>query len=160
MKSYHMRRSEKEIEDEDEMIDIISSQKYLTMSMAVDDNAYLVTLNYGFDPDELIFYSHCAEKGKKIDFLEENNRVWGQVIDDLGYREGRCDHAYRSVHFKGCVGFIDDEDGKREALDLMIDQLEEEPEKVKKGMVEKADLSDVKVGQIRVLSISGKKSTD
>jgi len=160
MKSYHMRRSEKKIENQEEIIDIIKGQKYLTMAMCKDGEPYLVTLNYGFDEEELIFYFHCAKEGKKIDFLEGNNKVYGQILDDLGYREGRCDHSYRSVHFQGCVSFLDDEEEKKEALCLMVEQLEEEPERVKSRMVGKADLGGVKVGQIKVETLSGKESKD
>lgn len=158
MKSYHMRRSEKKITDQEEIIDIIKGQKYMTMAMSKDDEPYLVTLNYGFDEEEMKFYFHCAKEGKKIDFLKENNKVYGQILDDLGYRIGRCDHSYRSVHFKGCVSFLENEEEKRMALCSMVEQLEEEPEKVIGRMVEKADMGEVKVGQIKVESFSGKKT--
>ncbi len=160
MNSYHMRRSEKKIKNQEEIIDIINSQKYLTMAMSKDDEPYLVTLNYAFDEREMKFYFHCAKEGKKIDYLKENNKVYGQILDDLGYCEGRCDHSYRSVQFNGVVSFLDDEEEKREALCLMVEQLEEEPEKVIGRMVEKADMGGVKVGQIKVENVSGKKSED
>lgn len=160
MKSYHMRRSEKKIENKEDIFDIINSQKYLTMAMCKDGEPYLVTLNYGFDEEEMKFYFHCAKEGKKIDFLEENKTVWGQVIEDLGYCRGRCDHSYRSVHFQGSVSFLDDEEEKKEALCLMVEQLEEDPEKVIGRMVEKADMGGVNVGQIQIEKLSGKESKD
>ena len=53
--------------------------------------------------------------------------MWGQVIENRGYVTGKCDHAYRSVHFAGQVDFLEDDEEKRAALTLMIRQMEPDP---------------------------------
>ena len=158
MKRYHIRRSEKEIKDREDIIEIIQNQKYLTMAMSKNDQPYLVTMNYGYDKDENCFYFHCADEGKKIDFLEENPMVWGQILEDLGYVHGKCDHHYRTVHFKGKVKFLKNIEEKREALSTMIEQLEDEPDPIKKKMLKESDIDNVGIGKIKVEFFTGKKA--
>ncbi|MBN1486151.1 MAG: pyridoxamine 5'-phosphate oxidase family protein, partial [Anaerolineae bacterium] len=128
MSPYHLRRSEKEIKDEYKLLRIIQGQQFMTLAMAYNDEPYLVTLNYGFDAEEQCFYFHCAHEGKKRDYLARNPIVWGQILEDHGYVATECEHAFRSVHFRGQVTFLEAEDDKRIALELMIDQLEPDPE--------------------------------
>ncbi|MBN1936299.1 MAG: pyridoxamine 5'-phosphate oxidase family protein [Anaerolineae bacterium] len=158
MNTYHLRRQEKTIEDQDELIAIIQGQKYMTLAMCRDDEPYLVSLNYGFDPEARCFYIHCAGEGKKIDILRANPTVWGQVIEDLHYQDGKCDHFFRSVHFQGRVSFVDDIDEKRAALHLMIDALEPDPEPVEQRLVTAKSLESVTILKIAVEGWSGKKS--
>lgn len=154
----HPRRKEKEIEDSNDINAIIASQKYITIALCKNDEPYLVTLSYGYDPAGTCFYFHCSPEGKKIDILREHDVVWGQVIQDRGYLAGRCSHAYSSVQFKGRVTFLESVDEKVNALSLMIDQLEPDPEPVKEKLVIGKDLDNVLVGRIDVEFFSGKKS--
>ena len=87
-----IRRKEKKIESEDEMIAIIESAKYVTIEMSVKDEPYLATLSHGVDREKNCIYFHCAQEGKKVDILKENNVVWGQALEDHGYAGGE----YRS----------------------------------------------------------------
>jgi nitroimidazol reductase NimA-like FMN-containing flavoprotein (pyridoxamine 5'-phosphate oxidase superfamily) len=129
--TYHMRRTDKVLDDHDALFGVLSRQKAMTLALCHNGEPYLVTVNYGFDAHSHSFYFHCAPAGKKIDFLRANPVVWGQVVEDLGYMDGQCDHAYRSVQFRGRAHFVEEFDQKRRALELMIDQLESEPEPVK-----------------------------
>ena len=82
MKKYHMRNKDKEISDRDEMIEVIQSQKIVTIALSKDNEPYLVTVNYAYDKGEECFYFHCGYEGKKIDFIKSNPTIWGQVLDD------------------------------------------------------------------------------
>ncbi len=104
MDRYHQRRPEQTIEDWAKQLDIIQNGTHLTMAMAVGDEPYLATVNYGFDADANTFYFHCNPKGKKVDFLRQNPVVWGQILDDRGYVDGRCLHGFRTVQFRGTIG--------------------------------------------------------
>ncbi|MHC4608417.1 MAG: pyridoxamine 5'-phosphate oxidase family protein [Planctomycetota bacterium] len=159
MKPYHMRRKEKEITDRKEILGIIAKQKYLTLAMCRDNRPYCVTLNYGFDGEENCFLFHCAAQGKKVDFLKENPAVWCQIVEDRGYLQGECEHAYRSVHFRGTAEFVESIEEKKRALFLMIDQLEADPAAVKSKFEDK-HFAKVAVGRIRVEEMSGKTSEE
>ncbi len=158
MSTYHLRRQEKTIADQDELVAIIRGQKYLTLALCYNDEPYLVSLNYGFDAAARCFYVHCAGEGKKIDILRANPAVWGQVIEDRGYQDARCDHWFRSVHFKGRVSFVDDIEEKRAALHLMIDALEPDPAPVGQRLITAKSLRSVTVLKIAVESWSGKQN--
>lgn len=159
MEAYHgLRRKEKEISDPAEMKALLKQTRYVTMAMCRNDEPYLVTLSHGYDEERNVIYFHCAREGKKMDILKANNRVWGQVLVDRGYAQGRCDHLFASVQFSGRVRFIEDAGEKRRALGVIIRQLEPEPEKVAAEQVTDAALAKVRIGCIDIEYLSGKKS--
>ncbi|MEJ5309126.1 MAG: pyridoxamine 5'-phosphate oxidase family protein [Anaerolineae bacterium] len=161
MQTYHLRRSEKAITDPAEMWAIIAEQKVMTLAMCKDNVPYLVTVNYGYDQAAGCLYFHCAAEGKKMDYLQANPAVWGQILEDNGYLDGKCDHAFRSVQFQGRVAFVDDIDEKRRALSLMIDRLESDPAAVKARQVTDKAVAKVTIGKVHIEGMSGKanKST-
>jgi nitroimidazol reductase NimA-like FMN-containing flavoprotein (pyridoxamine 5'-phosphate oxidase superfamily) len=159
MEKFHgLRRKEKEIKDPAEIRAILGAAKYVTIAMCRGDEPYLVTLSHGYDEKRNAVYFHCAREGKKIEILAANNRVWGQALADRGYAEGRCDHLFRSVHFRGRVTFIEEEAEKRHALGTMIRQLEKEPDRVMAAQVTGSSVANVRVGRIDIDFMSGKRS--
>jgi len=158
MTSYHQRRPEKAITDEGEMLEIIAGQNIMTLAMSKDNEPYLVTVNYGFDSVERCFYFHCARKGKKVDFLRANPVVWGQILDDRGYRDGMCDHAFRTVHFRGTVTFLADEADRRKAIEVMIDHLESHPDEVKARFSTPESLAKAALVKVQVQEMTAKRN--
>jgi nitroimidazol reductase NimA-like FMN-containing flavoprotein (pyridoxamine 5'-phosphate oxidase superfamily) len=159
MESYHqLRRKEQEIKDTAELKAILAKTQYVTVAMCRNDEPYLVTLSHGYDAEKNAIYFHCAFAGKKIDFLKANNRVWGQAFIDRGYVQGECDHLFTSVQFSGRVSFVTDAAGKRRALAVMINQLEQEPEQVMAAKVTDAALAKTCIGRIDIEFLSGKRS--
>jgi nitroimidazol reductase NimA-like FMN-containing flavoprotein (pyridoxamine 5'-phosphate oxidase superfamily) len=142
-----IRRKEKSIETEDEMLAIIERAKYVTIAMCQDNEPYLVTLSHGFDRQRHCIYFHCAQEGKKVDMLKMNNSVWGQAI-------------FASIHFRGIVTFVDDIKEKEYALNVMIHQLEPDPEKVIAAQITPESLQRVNIGRIDIQYMSGKKSKE
>ncbi len=155
-----IRRKEKEIENKDEMISIIESVQYITVAMSLNNEPYLVTLSHGYDRENNCIYFHCAQDGKKVDILRENNVVWGQALDDHGYVDGSCDHLYATTQFKGRVSFIEDSKEKRHALSIMIDQLESDPAKVIEPQMTEKSIKSVNIGRIDIDYMSGKKAKE
>jgi nitroimidazol reductase NimA-like FMN-containing flavoprotein (pyridoxamine 5'-phosphate oxidase superfamily) len=156
MTSYHVRRADKEITDQDKLRSILKSTKYVTIALSKDNQPYLVTLSHGYDEKRDCIYFHCATEGKKIDYLRSNNRVWGQAFIDHGYDEGQCNHLYSSVHFSGKVSFIEEPEEKVKAMQCMMRQLEKKPEPMMKTLtIEK--LKDALMGRIDIDYMSGKQ---
>ena len=153
----HMRRTDKVLDGNDALFGVLSRQKVMTLSLCDGAEPYLVTVNYGFDAHSRSFFFHCAPTGKKIDFLRANPVVWGQVVEDLGYMDGQCDHAYRSVQFRGRAHFLEEFDQKRRALELMIDQLEPEPEPVKTRTLTESAIRGVCIVKISADFFTGKE---
>lgn len=156
----HIRRTEKAIQKKSDMQAIIEQAKYVTIAMSDDNEPYLVTLSHGYDRKRNVIYFHCAQEGKKIEILSNNNIVWGQALVDHGYVQGKCDHLYSTVHFRGTAVFLSDLDEKREALHIMIHQLEDNPDNVINEQITEASLIRVKIGRIDIDYMSGKKSKE
>lgn len=153
-----LRRKEKTIADEKEISAVLEGAKYVTVAMCRNNEPYLVTLSHGYDREKKCLYFHCAQEGKKIEILEENDKVWGQALIDLGYVPGRCDQLFATTQFMGRVTFVDDIEEKRHGLRVMITALEEEPEKVIEAQLTESSLKRVKVGRIDIEHMTGKKS--
>jgi nitroimidazol reductase NimA-like FMN-containing flavoprotein (pyridoxamine 5'-phosphate oxidase superfamily) len=155
-----IRRKEKEIKDKKLMIKILQETKYITIAMCKENIPYLVTLSHGYDIEGNVIYFHCAKNGKKIDILKKNNIIWGQAILDKGYQNGKCDQLYATTQFYGKVSFIDDINEKKHALITMIEQLEQQPEKVIKKQITKQSLNRVNIGRINIEYMTGKTSEE
>jgi hypothetical protein len=159
MEKYHgLRRKEQEIRDDAELKAILAKTQYVTVAMCKENEPYLVTLSHGYDGERNAIYFHCAYEGKKIEFLKANDRVWGQALVDHGYVQGKCDHLFSTVQFSGRVSFVAEAAEKRQALAVMIRQLEREPEKVMAAQVTDVAVAKVCIGRIDIEFLSGKKS--
>lgn len=156
METYHLRRSDKALEDKAELIRILKAQKHVTLALCAGNQPYLVTMNHGYDEREHCLYFHCAAAGKKIDILQSNPLVWGQALEDGGYLDGECDHAYRTVHFQGCAEFVSEPEEKRRALTVMIDRLESSPEPVKERVLKADKIAGVCILRVRLGEMTGK----
>ncbi len=155
---YHMRRQEKEVKDSIFLRRILKQVKYVTIAMAMDNHPYLVSLNHGYDPKENCIYFHCANEGKKIDYMKANSEIWGQALLDFGFDSKWCTQSYATVMFKGKVSFIEDIRRKRKAFLVINTQLKSPPERLKEIM--KTNLRNTAVGRIDIESLSGKKSKE
>jgi hypothetical protein len=155
---YHLQRIERDMPDRADQLAVLRGQKYLSLAMARENRPYLVSLNYAFSERENCFYVHSAPRGRKIDMLRANPRVWGQVIEDRGYLPGRCSHAYRSVMFEARAEFVEDLSEKRAALGLMIEHADPAAaESLTQRLVATADLAGVTVLRLVLLSMCGKQ---
>lgn len=158
MEPYHLRRHDKAISDPEDCTAILASTRTISLAMCTDDKPYVITLNHGWDPDRRCLYFHSAPTGKKIDILRKNPRIWGMATEDLGYLDGRCDHAYRSVMFGGTVTFLDDDSAKRHALEVMIRQHESDPEAVIAEQLTPNRVAGTTIVRIDIDQVSGKES--
>ena len=67
-----------------------------------------------------------------------------------------CDYAYKSVHFKGTMSLIDDSSEKQHAMDVLVRQLSETPEK-KLTKIKPEKLAETTMGKIEITCMSGKQ---
>lgn len=155
-----IRRKEKAITEREEILRIIEQAKFVTIAMCRGSEPYLVTLSHGLDRDRSCIYFHCAAEGKKIDILKDNNLVWGQALIDEGYVQGACDHLYATAQFKGRVTFVEDYDEKKQALNVMVKALEDDPTIVIEEQIIRDSITKVSIGRIDIEDISGKKAEE
>lgn len=117
-----MRRSEREIRDENEIVDILEKGLVCRLGLCDGQQPYIVPLNYGYRDRRLYF--HCAREGRKIDILKRNDRVCIEVDSDARIIRGetpcRWTAKYMSVIGFGRARIIDDEKEKKAGLDIIM----------------------------------------
>jgi nitroimidazol reductase NimA-like FMN-containing flavoprotein (pyridoxamine 5'-phosphate oxidase superfamily) len=153
-----VRRKEKQIAEPQELERVLRGARYVTVAMVDGGRPYLVTLSHGYDAERSCIYFHCAPKGRKLDALRADPTVYGQALLDLGYVQGACDHLFETVQFEGRVTFVTDAAEKHCALEVMIRQLDDDPDTVIAAQTDERSVAKVTIGRIDVQSLSGKRS--
>lgn len=125
--AYHMRRKDREIKDPSVIEAVIGAGRFAVCALCVGNEPYAVTLSYGYDKRANRLYFHCAAEGRKIDMLRKNPNVCLSIIEDNGYIEHECSHAYRTVVIRGRMEFISDEEERLHAIRVFIEHFEKEP---------------------------------
>lgn len=156
--NYHIRRSEREISDNEEFIAILSNCKYAIISLCKNNQPYIVTLSYGYDNNENALYFHCAKEGQKIDFIRSNPYACVTIIDDDGFDMNSCEHAYKSLVIRGSIELVNEKDIADHAIQLMILQLEKnEPEKFMEKLKNgNKSYDNMQILRMKIESITGK----
>jgi hypothetical protein len=150
-----MRRSDKEITDRKAIEDIISRSKVCKLAMCEENRPYIVPLCFGFKNNTLYF--HSAPKGKKIEILKKNPNVcfefeiFTQIIKSA--KACKWGMRYKSVIGFGKAGFITDDDLKRQAFDIIMNQYADGS-----FIYEDALLKSVVVINVEIQSMTGKQS--
>ena len=130
MDKHHIKRTEKEITDKTAIDQLLMNGKYAVLALCRNNEPYIVTLSCGYQKSKNTLYFHCANTGLKLDFIHDNPFVCGTIIEDKGYKDGACDHAYKSVIFRGKIEMIKEIQDKCDALRVMIEHLERDPKSV------------------------------
>ena len=148
-----MRRVEKEISEKKDLTFILKNGKYTIISMCKKNEAYLVTLSYGYDQSKNALYFHCAKEGQKIDFIKSNPNVCGTVID-----EDDCGQTYRSVVFKGKMVIVEELQEKIYGFNILINQLEGDPQAIRNKFLKEDQIyEDSGMLRLDISEISGKE---
>jgi nitroimidazol reductase NimA-like FMN-containing flavoprotein (pyridoxamine 5'-phosphate oxidase superfamily) len=158
MARYHLRRSEKALDDPKEMEQVLSSVRIMTVACCSGNEPYLFTVDFAWDPQARELWFHCATEGRKIKILQANPRVCATVVEDRGYVDGECDHAYRSLVLEGKACVVTDLSEKRRALELLARKHERQPEAILARFAGNDEaVRKVAIVRISVESTSGKQ---
>ena len=126
-----MRRKDREITDFNEIMNIINKCDVCRLALFDEDYPYIVPLNFGVDKedDQLYLYFHCANQGKKLDLIKQNNKATFEMDCEhniILYDERMsCTMGYASVIGHGEIEFVEDED-KFEALKILMKHYHQE----------------------------------
>jgi len=120
-----MRRKDREVSDNDFITDIINRTDVCRLAFAVDNEPYIVTMNFGFVAEgKGSLYFHCAGQGRKLEMISKNNRVCFAMDTDhkLYGGEKGCDWGmnFSSVVGYGTVTIITDDEKKKEGLNAIM----------------------------------------
>lgn len=121
-----MTRREREVTDINEIIKILDNSKVLHLGLVDGDEAYVVPMNYGYILSEgkLTIYLHGAKRGKKLDLVRANPKVFFEMDCGIEPFEGEiaCKYGitYSSIMGKGLAEIVEDVEEKKKALSVLM----------------------------------------
>ena len=121
-----MTKRELQVTDLNEIKAILDTAKVLRLGLAVNNEPYIVPMNYGYTLEEgkLTFYLHGAQRGKKLDMIRANPRVFVELDCNLAPFESEkpCQYglSYSSIMARGTACIVEDVEEKMEALTILM----------------------------------------
>ena len=121
-----MTKRELQITDENQIRTILDEAKVLHLGLCVDNEPYVVPMNYGYTMEEgrLTFYLHGALRGKKLDMIRANSRVFVELdCNRVPFESDKpCQYGlgYSSVMGRGTATVVDDVEEKMKALTVLM----------------------------------------
>lgn len=119
-------KREREITDCSEINEILRKGKIVRVGMIDGNEPYVVPMNYGytFESGVLTLYLHSALKGRKLDIIRENPKVFIEIDCDITPFEGKtaCHYGitYSSVMGLGKAEIIEDVEEKKQAMAILM----------------------------------------
>ena len=121
-----MTKRERQITDPEQIRHIFDTGKVLHLGLAVDNEPYVVPMNYGYimEDGKPVLYLHSAVRGKKLDMIRANPRVFFEIDCDLQPFESvlPCQYglAYSSVMGRGTAQIVEDVEEKKKAMTILM----------------------------------------
>ena len=121
-----LTKRENQITDPEQILHILDTAKVLHLGLAVNDEPYVVPMNYGYTMEDgkLTLYLHSAVKGKKLDMLQTNPKVFFSIDCDRMPFEGRvaCQYGlvYSSIMGRGTATIVEDVEEKKRAMSILM----------------------------------------
>lgn len=121
-----MTRREREVTDINEIIKILDNSKVLHLGLVDGDEAYVVPMNYGYTmvDGNLTLYLHGARRGRKIDLMRANPKVFFEMDCDIKPFDGdiacRYGITYSSIMGRGIAEIVEDVEEKKKGLSVLM----------------------------------------
>ena len=121
-----LTKREIKITEPEEIARILDTAKVLHMGLAVDNEPYVLPMNYGYTLEEgkLTLYLHSAVKGRKLDMIRANSKVSFSIDCDRQPFEGKvpCQYGlvYSSVMGHGTATIVEDVEEKMQAMSILM----------------------------------------
>ncbi len=121
-----MTRRERQVADMNEIVKILDKSKVLHLGMVDGDEPYVVPMNYGYimNGDKLTIYLHGARRGRKLDVMRANPKVFFEAVCDIVPFEGdvACKYGitYASIMGRGIAEIVEDVEEKKLGLSTLM----------------------------------------
>ena len=121
-----LTKRERQVTDPEQIRHILDTGKVLHLGLAVNDEPYVVPMNYGYTMEDgkLTLYLHSALKGKKLDMMRANPKVFFEIDCDLMPFEGKvaCQYGlvYSSIMGRGTATIVEDVEEKKKAMSVLM----------------------------------------
>lgn len=120
-----MRRSDKEITNEEEVEEILSNALVGRLGTCLNNIPYITPVNFVYDKDKIYF--HSAHEGRKIENIKYNQQVCFEIDEIISIIPGRrmpCGSTteYKSIIIFGEIQIVTDIEEKTFALNKLIEK--------------------------------------
>ena len=121
-----MTKRERQVTDPQQILEILDKGKVLHLGLCVDNEPYVVPMNYGYTMEDgkLVIYLHSAVRGKKLDMIRANPKVFFEIDCDRKPFEGvlPCQYGlvYSSIMGKGMARIVEDVEEKKKAMSVLM----------------------------------------
>ncbi len=153
-----MRRHDKEITSRQDIDGIIRSAVVCRIAFANANEPYVVPVSFGYDGESL--FIHTAKSGRKIEFIETNNRVCFELEDNVSLHVDEGDACKWTFEFESVIGYgtvteLETAQDKARGLNqIMFHYSGREWE------IDEAAIATTRVWRIDVESVTGKRSLE
>ncbi len=152
-----MRRSDREVKDFGEIVEIMRRCDVCRIALNNGDYPYILPLNFGLkiSGEKVELYFHGAEEGTKYELIAKDPRVGFEM--DCAHRlvsdpeSGSCTMEYMSVVGRGRVEILPESE-KREALEILMSHYHGSDFKLNEAAIPRT-----KVFKLTVEEMTGKK---
>ena len=121
-----MTKRERQVTDPQQILEILDKAKVMHLGLCENNEPYVVPMNYGYTMEEgkLVMYLHSAVRGKKLDMIQANPKVFFAIDCDRMPFEGEkpCQYGlvYSSVMGKGIARIVEDVEEKKQAMSVLM----------------------------------------
>ena len=121
-----MTKRERQVTDPEQLLHILDTGKVVHLGLSVNDEPYVVPMNYGYTMEDgkLTLYLHSAVRGKKLDMIRANSKVFFEIDCDRMPFEGRvpCQYGmvYSSIMGRGTATLVEDAEAKKQAMTILM----------------------------------------
>ena len=153
-----MRRHDKEIISRREIDAIMRSALVCRIACAHGNEPYVVPVSFGYDGKAL--FIHTATRGRKIEFIENNNRVCFELEANVALKTDDGDACKWTFEFESVIGYgtiieLDSTEEKSRGLNqIMLHYSGREWE------IDEAATATTRVWRIDIESVTGKRSQE
>lgn len=122
-----MRRTDREIADENRIEDFIAKEQILRIAFYDEGDIYIVPVNYGYlREDTYSFFFHGAKAGRKYELAKKSPSVGFEIDGNYRLLEGEeaCDFSatFQSVIGTGVLSLVQGMDEKVAGLNAIMKQ--------------------------------------
>lgn len=149
-----MRRKDKEITDETEIEDILSTAMVGRLGTCANGIPYITPVNFTYDSEASRIFLHCANEGRKLENIRVNQNVCFEVeeVTNVLVKQPTCASsvAYRSVILFGRIKILTDLNAKNEALQKLAGKYAPQNPKVPftEAMLNKTNVLEIEIQEM------------
>lgn len=121
-----MRRKDREMTSREELLAIFSRCEVIRIAWNDENGPYIVPMNFGIHAqgDSIQLYMHGAMQGRKMDLIQQNDRVGFEVDRHIrtitGEKACQWSAAYESIIGSGRIQWVFDDEEREQGMNSIM----------------------------------------